>query len=146
MLITKGSTKKDIAALFLRMIASEDAAETIKRKANATSGYSTVADTDSQYKFIRQASAVLTNIHACTVGSKSFGYRKKLQAGSGRMATVSHEAASITNKNVSIYDGAGHILAGKDYSFYRQQAQAMQLDDYTKAKNTFWVDWKKNDK
>lgn len=144
--ITKGSPKKDIAALLLRMMASEDCAKSIAELANATSAYTHTVQTDAKYEFVNQASYVKANANAYPVINGSVqGYRKKLQAGSGRMATISHEPSSIAQKGLSVYDGDGHMLAGMDYSYYRQQAQIMQAADYATAQ-TRWTEWKKNDK
>lgn len=144
--ITKGSTKKEIAALFLRMMASEDCAQSMAELANATSAYTHTVQTDAEYKFVQQASYITANENAYPIIDGSVqGYRKKLQAGSGRLATTSHEPSTIVQKDITIYDGEGHILAGMDYSYYREQAQAMQAADYATAQ-TRWTEWKKNDK
>ena len=77
MFITKGSTKRDIASLAIRMVASEDFAETFLAKANAASPYAN-AKNSSQYAFVNQAKALVDNCHFRAINSRVQGLRFKV--------------------------------------------------------------------
>lgn len=72
--IHKDSDKKDIAALVLRMMASQDFANTFMVKANGSSPYSE-STTPSPYKFINQAQALVTNDYFRAINSRVQGLR-----------------------------------------------------------------------
>lgn len=76
--ITKGSTKKDMAALVLRMMASDDYAETFMRLANGSSPYTRSAATASKYPFINQAAALTYNVHFHAINGRIQGTRRSV--------------------------------------------------------------------
>lgn len=69
-LITKGSTKKDIAALVLRMMASDDFAETFLREANTASPYTQKTSIESEYAFVNDAKALVENPYFRAINSR----------------------------------------------------------------------------
>lgn len=142
--IPKGTPKKDISAKFLRMLASYDCAATIAKQANSASAYGLNADVTNPYKFVQQSIAVRMHKYANVYLDTVQGYRKRLQAGSF-MALISHVATEIVGQDISVYDGEGHLAAGRDYSLYRTSAQTMQATDYAKAQD-MWSTWKQKDK
>lgn len=73
--ITKGCTKKEIAVLLLRMMASDDFAETFLEKANASSPYTRNVKTVSKYKFVNEAKNLATNIHFRAINARKQGLR-----------------------------------------------------------------------
>ncbi len=79
--ITKGSTKKDIAALFLRMLASDDCSETIAKLANSTSSFANKVNEHSERDFVVNASKIPVNRHATPYRWWSVGLRKKMGVG-----------------------------------------------------------------
>ena len=110
--ITKGSPKKDIASLFLRMMSSDDFGETFSRTANGTSPYCAKVNTTSPYAFVRNASKIPANQYFSLVsqfGSLK-GYRGQI-GGSllGLFTTQSHIPDYITSTagSASIYTELG---------------------------------------
>lgn len=73
--ITKGSTKKDIASLFLRMMASADFANTFLSKANGSTPYAT-STVDPDYEFISQARELVSNPHFRAINGRVQGIRR----------------------------------------------------------------------
>ena len=109
--ITKGSPKKDIASLFLRMMSSDDFGETFSRVANGTSPYCAKENTTSPYKFVRNASKIPANRYFSLVSQFGAlkGYRGQL-GGSllGLFTTESHIPDYITAESTaSIYTELG---------------------------------------
>ena len=79
--ITKGSTKKEIASLFLRMMASEDYAKTFLSKANGSTPYApqvTLGDDQDLYEFIEQAKKLVANPYFRAVNSRIHGLRREV--------------------------------------------------------------------
>jgi hypothetical protein len=68
--IPKGSTKANIAALALRMMASDDFAKTFITKANAASPYTNQVAVASSYKFVNQAQALVANQYFSPINSR----------------------------------------------------------------------------
>ena len=104
--ITKNSAKKDIAALFLRMMASDDYGETFSRTANGTSPYFAQVNTLSEYSFVQNASKLPANKYFSLVSlsTGARGYRKQLNLGQ-MFTTQSHVPDYISaNSKTSIYD------------------------------------------
>ena len=58
--VTKGSTKKDICSLVLRMMASEDYAKTFVEHSNVSTPYAKVRS-QSNYKFVQSTNALTSN-------------------------------------------------------------------------------------
>jgi hypothetical protein len=79
--IPKGCAKKDIAALALRMMASDDYAETFLEYANGLSPYATNIQKTSEYKFVNQAKALVTNVHFRAVNGRVQEFRNKVMNG-----------------------------------------------------------------
>ena len=79
--IPKGCAKKDIAALALRMMASDDYAETFMEYANGLSPYATNIQKTSAYKFVNQAKAVATTVPFRAVNRRVQEFRNKVMNG-----------------------------------------------------------------
>ena len=79
--IPKGCAKKDIAALALRMMASDDYAETFLEYANGLSPYATNIQKTSEYKFINQAKAIALNVHFRGINGRVHEFRNKVMVG-----------------------------------------------------------------
>ncbi len=144
-LVTKGTTKMDIVSLFLRMLASEDCADTILENANSCSAYSRRFIDTSKYEFVTQASAVMNNVHAATYETAVQGYRKVIQSGFGVMANWSHISTSIVQKGISVYDGKGALISGADYGIYRTKAKEA-VEESLRVAQERWDGWVANDK
>ncbi|MBQ7373447.1 MAG: carbohydrate ABC transporter substrate-binding protein [Clostridia bacterium] len=75
--ITKGSTKAEIASLFLRMMASADYANTFLSKANGSTPYAT-STVEPEYEFISQARALVSNPHFRAINGRVQGVRREV--------------------------------------------------------------------
>ena len=76
--IAKGSEKKDIAALVLRMMASDDFAKTFMEKANGSSPYAKGIVVETPYNFVKNAQAVTANSYFRAINSRIQGLRYEL--------------------------------------------------------------------
>lgn len=126
--VTKGSTKKDIAALVLRMMASDDFAETFMRTANASSPYAKDIKTESQYKFVNQAKNLATNVHYRAVNSRINGLRYDVMKSDYMFPGESNLALSLYNRAASVS--------------YEDAANSMYTNSIAKAKE-LWDVYKK---
>jgi ABC-type glycerol-3-phosphate transport system substrate-binding protein len=130
--ITKGSPKKDIASLFLRMMSSDDFGETFSRVANGTSPYCAKVNTTSPYTFVRNASKIPANRYFSLVsqfGSLK-GYRGQI-GGSllGLFTTESHIPDYITAESTaSMYTAEGK-RNGLTESVYQEAAEKFLSDE-----------------
>jgi hypothetical protein len=125
--ITKGSDKKDITALFLRMMSSDDFGETFLRAANGSSPYYAAENTTSDYQFVRSASKINANRYFSLVSTFGGirGYRKQLNLTSF-FTTVSHVPDHITSKSTAtIYTIEGGKLSNVTTQVYKDAAQAL---------------------
>ena len=106
--ITKDSAKKDIAALALRMMASDDFANTFLRRANGSSPYTQNLTATSQYKFVNEAAALATNIHYRGISSRVAGLRYEVFRADTLLPGVSNLALTLyeKNRNTSYADAA----------------------------------------
>jgi ABC-type glycerol-3-phosphate transport system substrate-binding protein len=106
--ITKGSTKKDIAGLVLRMMASDDFAETFMKLANASSPYTKTVKATSPYKFVNAAQAIVSNRHYRAVNFHIEGLRFKVIKSVAYLPGISNVALHLYNKapNESYADAA----------------------------------------
>ena len=141
MAITKGSDKKDIAALFCRMLASDDAAKTIAQFANAASAFSKTPITDSQYAFVNHASAYMNHPEAIPVTHRIKGLRKSMGV-EARTPLKGHLQAAIATLTQNYYNG-GQIVSGASITVYDTVAKAAQQAEYDFAKQN-WANWLAN--
>ena len=73
--IAKGSTKKEIAALVLRMMASDDFARTFMETANGSSPYTQGVKVETPYNFVKNAQSVAANSYFRAINSRIQGLR-----------------------------------------------------------------------
>ncbi len=137
--ITKGSTKKDIAALFLRMLASDDCAETIARTANSTSAYASGVNEYSDKAFVVNASKIPVNKYATPYRWQSSGLRK--MGTIGKLFPKSGDILpTIYLKTNTMFDKKGGLAADKTFTVYTDAAKAKQTEEYNFAKEQ-WKSW-----
>jgi ABC-type glycerol-3-phosphate transport system substrate-binding protein len=141
MMITKGSTKKDIAALFCRMIASNDAADTIFQYANSNSAYATSVRTNSQYKYLNSVSKVMNRAGAIVIDKDPSGYRKAMGV-SSVTPLKGHLQGALAVYTAGYYTKGG-IADGASLSIYDTDARTAQQAEYQNAKNN-WSKWLTN--
>lgn len=144
MVITKGSPKKDICELFIRMVASDDAAKTMADKANANSAFLTEKNTLSQHKFVQDASLIAIGGYATAHSNKAEGYRYALGRNQNSFF-YSHIPAYIAGLQnaTSIYDGNGG-MSGKTVAETYHALAADMLAKESAALAEQLADWKTN--
>ena len=143
--VTKGTTKKDIVSLFLRMMSSNDYGETFTRVANGTSPYYAQVNTLTEYDFVYHASLIPANQYFSLVSLSggARGYRKELSL-SQMFSTVSHvpDYISSTSRD-SIYDERGGYKKDYDLSVYATAAQKLIAGELANVKKN-WASLKEN--
>ena len=130
--VTKGTPKKDIVSLFLRMMSSNDFGETFSRVANGTSPYFAKENTTSQYAFVRNASKIPANQYFSLVSQfgRLKGYRGEIGGGLLSMFTLkSHIPDYITSESTAtMYTESGTRNGSLD-SVYTAAAQKFLSDE-----------------
>ncbi len=143
--ITKNAVGKEVAAKFLRMMASDDFAEVFSEHANATTPYTDKANETTKYKFVKQSSQISTNLYKSLISHKAVGFRQELGL-SAILTTVSHLPASIATAKesdiVSIYNFTGG-KNGKEVSVYEEAAKKLQQAEISSLTNR-WPNLIKN--
>ena len=143
--VTKGTTKKDIVSLFLRMMSSNDYGETFTRVANGTSPYYAQVNTLTEYDFVYHASLIPANQYFSLVSLSggARGYRKELSL-SQMFSTVSHVPDYISSTSrESIYDERGGYKKDYDLSVYATAAQKLIAGELANVKKN-WASLKEN--
>ncbi len=140
--IPKGSTKKDIAALFLRMMASDDAAELFAKEANGTSAFAKGVNQYTTHNFVKHASEIAVNRYAKPYRWFTGGLRKRMMKGSMFCEGGSDILTKIylARGNTMFSTEASELLKGKDFSVYTDAAVKLQTAEYTFAANN-WSEW-----
>ena len=128
--ITKGSTKKDIAALVLRMMASDDFAETFLREANASSPYAQELDIESKYSFVNDAKALVLSPYFRAINSR---------VGNTRFEILKTDKMfpGISNLAKDMYDASTDKK-----NTYKSSAETLYEYGKTEAKKA-WDNWNK---
>ncbi len=139
--ITKGAVGKEVAAKFLRMMASDDFAEVFSNLANATTPYTDKENTTTKYKFVNQSSKIAVNRYKSLISHKATGFRKAINA-TAPFTTKTHIPSYIATladeKIPSIYTFDGK-KNGKSITVYADAAKALQAAEY----NTMKSNWNK---
>lgn len=137
--IAKDSPVKDIAALFLRMFASDDNSALYLQKANAITPYtdSSVVP-DSPYEFVRAAAKIGSYDYAKGIWPKATALREKI--GQVEILPVNGLAVAyyITQEGVSKYDEKGNLTG--DDGVYDRAANARFLENVAFAAEK-WDPW-----
>lgn len=136
--IRKDSSVKDIAALVLRMMASDDYAELFSETANSATPYSQNANLTSEYKFVRQSFALTQNVYYNFVCGRPFGLRRDLNL-TAFLPNVTHLPSKMYGSGVSMYDGKGGVALdenGNRYTtdVYKNAAEKLLDSAYVYAK------------
>ena len=130
--VNKGTPKKDIVSLFLRMMSSDDFGETFSRVANGTSPYCAKENTTSEYAFVRNASKIPSNQHFSLVSQfgRLKGYRGEIGGGLLSMFTLkSHIPDYITSESTTTIYTDGGTRNGSLDSVYTVAAQKFLADE-----------------
>ena len=131
LVISEKSPKKDLAKLFLRFCASEDAGKVFAEEAKTASPYSYKTPIDSEYEWIQSANRIALNPYLTQIESKNKGTRKKLGV---TLFPVKGEyfASDIYEQSVTKYDEGFNIV--KSDSVYLNAAIEMLEAEYEYAK------------
>ena len=129
--VTKGSTKKDIAALFMRMMASADFANTFLAKSNGSTPYAT-STVDPEYQFISQARALVSNPHFRAINGRVQGIRREVLTHDYLLpvAGASNMALTLRNK---------YVNAKGDVKKVAQEVQKEAVDTAKKYWNDYFA-------
>ena len=138
--ITADSPKKNIAALFLRMMASDDFGKTFSVLGNGSTPYYAQINTTSGYKFVENASKVVANKYYSLISAFSTGYRKEILKTNNIFISAgkTHLPSYIaSNSSASIYSRTGG-KKGNGVDVYYTAAKSLQTTEHTFVKNN-WV-------
>ena len=97
--IPKGSTKKDIAALVLRMMASDDYADTFISQSNGLTPYANPMQINSNYTFLHETAAIYANMYFHTVNGIISGTRKEIMRSNFLIPHISNLTAEMYKKS-----------------------------------------------
>ena len=139
--VTKGTSKKDIVSLFLRMMASDDYGATFSRTANGTSPYCAVENTTSKYTFVKNASKIPANRYYSQVSTFGGlkGYRGKSTL-TNIFTTESHIPDYVASKSTaSIYTATG-TRNGNTIAVYETAAKNFLATEKANVKKN-WADY-----
>lgn len=137
--ITKGSTKKEIAALAIRMLASDDFANTFMNEANAATPFVKNLQIQTKYEFCKTAMNLVLNKYSRFIAGRSYGQREQITGFAGAFfpSTSSFEK-DICLEGKTMYNAdysKGTIVKDKTLSVYSDAANSFMLDIQTKARN-----------
>ena len=124
--VTKGSTKKDICSLVLRMMASEDYAKTFVEYSNVSTPYAKVRS-QSNYKFVQSTNALTSNNYYDAVTFLVSGLRYDVMKTFDSFPEIDNLPLTAHN-NVKSYDAF---------------AESIYNDSITKI-TALWTEYKKN--
>ncbi len=127
--IPKGCTKKDIAAKVLRMMASDDFANTFMRASNAFSPYTKGVDIKGLYPFVDQAKALTDNIHFRAFAGRIQGIRRSVMR-------TDYMFPGARNMAYDLYSRADNLS-------YAEAAQKMYSESLTTVQG-YWDDYISN--
>lgn len=127
--IPKGCTKKDIAAKVLRMMASDDFANTFMRASNAFSPYTKGVDVKGSYPFVDQAKALTDNLHFRAFAGRIQGIRRSVMR-------TDYMFPGARNMAYDLYSRADNLS-------YAEAAQKMYSESLTTVQG-YWDDYISN--
>lgn len=140
--VNKDAVGKEVAMEFLRMMASDDFAQTFAAQANSATPYASSSNVESSYEFVRQASAITANKYVRPVVDRLVGLRKSCNIYQ-MLPSISHLPSHIYPQAVSKYNGMGGIKDNVDDEIYVNKATETQnlvvkfvderWDDYLKV-------------
>ena len=137
--IPKGSSKKDISELFLRMFASDDFAPIYAQTTNGTSPYTDAVNTNTDYKFVEEASRVAVNQYAKLITSYPRGLRRELGLMTMFISTR-HIPMEIASRRISMFNSQGQIDGDKTRAAYAEAANTLWGEEKADI-NKNWANW-----
>lgn len=144
--VTKNSKSKDVAYLFLRYLASDDAAQLILDEANATTPFKSNYTSNSQYEFVNNAATFVQSSYAKSIfryGSLQ-SLSLKIPEVVCRMSPKNTEyiAQYVSNLMISKYD-YNTLTVTKSESVYRDAATTHfnEEKDYVTSNWSKWIEY-----
>ena len=133
--IAKGARAKDLAELVLRMYASEDFSKDFAKYSNGTSPYATEINNETEYEFVRQASAIAVNKYA-DILSPLTGFRKKMGL-SNILTSMPNIPVTVGSQQISMYNNGAQT--GTPSVYYDAAQTAFETEKTNTQSN--WSTW-----
>lgn len=134
--ITKDAKSKDVAELVLRMFASDDFSRDFAKYSNASSPYAKEKNTQTEYKFVEQASEIAVNRYMEVLAPNVRGLRKKVGL-ANIFSHVPHIPIYINGLEVSMYHDGKQIA---DENVYYDAANKMRDAEVNNVTDN-WSKW-----
>lgn len=138
--IAKDSPKKEISALLLRMMASDDFGKTFSQKANGATPYYAEVITDTEYSFVTNSSKIPANSYYSLISGKASGYRRQLGI-LHQFTTTQHIPNEIVTKSTATMFENGALISGVTAQVYADAARALLNSEYNNVVSK-WFDYK----
>ncbi len=136
--VTKGTTKLDMVTKFLRMMASDDAAEMITTSANGTSMFATAGNANAELDFVKSAASINVNKYASPYRWFPGGQRKRMTKSSMFQKNTQMLGTIIEGKKSMFSATEGEITG--EFSIYTTRAAELQgLESNNVSEN--WQSW-----
>lgn len=128
---------KKIAALFLRMCASEEGAALMAKHTNETQFFAPGALANEDEQWFTSQAATLTNKYVTLLAASNTGYRLKLNTGDSMFPGISfYMINSVLQNPTTRYDDSS-LKAVKDISIFVEPAKKAASTTYEFAKEQF---------
>ena len=142
-IVNNNSNKKDLAALFLRFIASTDAGKVFSREAMTQSPYSLGSKIESEYQWFEGVNQMYSNPYFKQLRGEVAGCYKTLCGISGYFPSLDYVfIIDVSKKNITKYDEYDlSILPGKSDEIYREAADELcdwMVEDAKAKLGTTW--------
>lgn len=140
-IISEKSEVKDIAALFVRMCASNGGGNIIANKTYSSNPFSQEYET-SRYEWVNSARSILSNRYFQSVYPEASGYRSNVHTNFSDVFpyTGLFVNLKIVAENVSIYNSKTLVKIGTEAT-YTTAAQALQKKIYEDARDNYNGSW-----
>lgn len=123
-IVNENSEKKDLAALFLRFIASTDAGELFAKEARTPSPYAFNAKIPYSNPWFESVYKITSNRYYNQLATKPSGYRQALGLGDSFFPTGNHiYIIDIADKKVSKYDPYDLTVMSGTQNIYKEAAE-----------------------
>lgn len=141
--INARSEVKEIAALFLRMCASNEGGQLIASKTLSSNPFALTYETN-RYEFVNQSRAITNNQYFKGLRPEASGYRASIDPNfiNTLPYTGLYVNIKIVEQDVTIYaEQNGAYVKTGDLTVYKTAAQAMQKANYDNAKDNYNGKW-----
>ncbi len=133
--ITKNSPSKEVAALFLRYIASDDAAQVFLDECNATSPFSTAEKLTSEKDFVNKAAELVATPNSIAIFRQS---KKKTKDGEKNLSSSLLELQSNLHPDEAVF--IAQYIVKQNVSMYNTKLEKVGNESvYSNAGNALYV-------